>query len=893
MEFEEEAYLAHYGVLRKSGRYPWGTGETQNQRNRDFLGSVAELKRQGMSETEIAKGWDITTTELRAAKSIAKNEQKQADIGMAQTLKDKGYSNVAIAQRMGLANESTVRALLAPGQKEKTDILTSTSKMLTEQVDAGHYIDIGAGIEYHIGVSGTMLKTAVARAQEEGYAVIKVQVPQLGMSGSNNKTIVKVLAPPGTVYRDVVTNKQNIRPPNAHSTDMGRSYDMVQPPLSISSKRVAVRYEHEGGAEADGVIYVRPGVPDISLGSSRYAQVRIAVDGTHYLKGMAMHKEDLPPGVDLLFNTNKKSTGNKLDAMKELKTLKNGEVDQENPFGATIKPGGQRLDPKTKKVVSVMNIVNEEGDWDSWSRNLSSQTLSKQSPALAKSQLDMTYERKKAAFDEIMALTNPAVRRNLLNKFAEDVDASAVHMKAAALPKSSWHVILPFNSIRETEVYAPNHENGTRVALIRYPHGGTFEIPELTVNNKNPAAKKALGNAKDAIGIHHSVAARLSGADFDGDAVLVIPNNRGTIKTSSPLAGLKNFDPQTKYPHYEGMPKMTPRTKGIQMGLVSNLITDMTIHGANTTELAAAVRHSMVVIDAEKHNLDYKRSAKDNGIANLMEKYQGRKQGGASTLISRAGAEIRVNERKTRAASRGGAVDKATGKKVFEESGETFVDKKGRTVTRKILSTRLAETDDARTLISKTGSPIEKVYAAHSNKLKSLADQARKAMVHTPSTNYSPPAKKAYASEVKSLNAKLNIALRNAPLERQAQLLANEAVSKRQRDNPQMDPADLKKIRGQELTRARARTGAAKERVDITNDEWAAIQAGAISNHKLDQILANSDPDRVKELATPRSQTAMTSSKTQRAKSMLASGYTQAEVATALGVSLTTLKTVI
>jgi hypothetical protein len=885
VDIEEDAYLAHYGILRKSGRYPWGSGETQNQRNRDFLGSVAALKKEGMSETEIAKGWGITTTELRAAKSIAKNEQKQADIGMAQSLKDKGYSNVAIAKRMDI-NESSVRALLAPGQKEKTDILTTTSNMLKSQVDERGYIDVGVGVEYHVGVSGTMLNTAVARLKEEGYEVIKIQVQQLGTS---NKTIVKVLAPPGTQYRDVVMNKDKITQVNAHTSDKGRTYDIVQPPLSIKSKRVGVRYAEEGGADADGVIYVRPGVHDVSLGSSRYAQVRIAVDGTHYLKGMAMYKDDLPPGIDLLFNTNKSSTGNKLDAMKPLKKTKEGDVDQENPFGATIKPGGQRLDPKTKKVNSVMNIVNDEGDWDKWSRNLSSQTLSKQSPLLAKGQLDMTYERKKAAFDEIMALTNPAVKRSLLKDFAEDVDASAVHMKAAALPKSSWHVILPFNSMRPTEIYAPNYENGTRVALIRYPHAGTFEIPELTVNNKHPGAKKALGNAKDAVGIHSSVAAHLSGADFDGDAVLVIPNGKGSIKTSSPLAGLKNFDPQKSYPEYPGMPKMTPRTKGMQMGLVSNLITDMTIHGANTTELAAAVRHSMVVIDAEKHNLDYKRSAKDNGIANLMEKYQGRKQGGASTLISRATAEIRVDDRKPRAASRGGSIDKATGKKVYETTGETFVNKRGKTVTSKTISTKLAETDDATTLSS--GTLIEKVYASHSNKLKALANQARKAMVHTPATIYSSAAAKAYASEAKSLDAKLKIALRNAPLERQAQLLANDAVSKRQRDNPQMEAADLKKIKGQELTKARARTGASKQRIEITDDEWAAIQAGAVSNHKLDQILANSDPDRVKELATPRSQTMMTSTKTQRAKAMLASGYTQAEVATAIGVSLTTLKT--
>lgn len=892
MILDEDAYLAHYGILRKSGRYPWGSGETQNQRNRDFLGSVAELKKQGMSETEIAKGWGITTTQLRAAKSIAKNESKAADIAFATALQDKGYSNVAIAKRMGL-NESSVRALLAPGQKEKTDILTTTSNMLKDQVDSRGYIDIGSGVEHHIGVSSTMLSTAAARLQEEGYKVITVQVPQLGLGG-NQKTLVKVLAPPGTEYRDVVANKEKIVQINAHTADHGRSYDLVQPPLSVSSKRVGIRYAEQGGAEADGVIYIRPGVPDISIGSSRYAQVRIAVDGTHYLKGMVMYKDDMPPGVDLLFNTNKKATGNKLDAMKEMKKDKDGNVDMENPFGATIKPGGQRLDPKTKKVISVMNIVNDEGDWDSWSRSLSPQTLSKQSPALAKSQLDMTYERKKAEFDEIMALTNPAVKRNLLRSYSDDVDASAVHLKAAALPRSSWHVILPFNTMKETEIYAPNYENGTRVALIRYPHGGTFEIPELTVNNKHPGAKRALGNAKDAVGIHSKVAERLSGADFDGDAVLVIPNNKGQIKSSAPLAGLKNFDPQSKYPPYEGMPRMTPRTKGQEMGYVSNLITDMTIQGANTTELAAAVRHSMVVIDAEKHNLNYKQSKIDNGIANLMQKYQGRKQGGAATLISRATARIDVDERKPRAASKGGAIDKDTGKRVFEKTGEEFIDaKSGKTRVRKMQSTKLAETDDARTLISNAGTPIEKVYAEHSNKLKGLANQARKAMVHTPATIYSSSAKKAYAPQVSSLDAKLKIALRNAPLERQAQLLANEAVAKRKRDNPQMEAADLKKIKGQELTKARIRTGASKQRIEITDSEWDAIQAGAISNHKLDQILANSDPDRVKELATPRSKTLMTATKTQRAKTMAASGYTQSEIATALGVSLSTLKTVL
>ena len=51
------------------------------------------------------------------------------------------------------------------------------------------------------------------------------------------------------------------------------------------------------------------------------------------------------------------------------------------------------------------------------------------------------------------------------------------------------------------------------------------------------------------------------------------------------------------------------------MGKISNLITDMTLLGASEDKLARAVRHSMVVIDDEKHHLDYKQSEKDNNIA--------------------------------------------------------------------------------------------------------------------------------------------------------------------------------------------------------------------------------------------------------------------------------------
>lgn len=873
-----EQYLAHYGTPRHSGRYPWGSGGLENAGSKSFLSYEASLRAEGMSEAKIAEAFGMTTTELRARKSIARNEERQAQIGMAQRLRDKGMSNVAIGARMGIG-ESQVRALLAPSAKDKADVLMATTAMLKEQVDSRKYVDVGTGSEHLIGVTQTKLSTAVAALKAQGYTEHYLKVKQLG---TGKDTTVKVLAGPGVTYSEVSKNRAQVQPIGAFSEDKGRSYLTVQPPLSINSKRVAVRYAHEGGADADGVIYVRPGVRDVDLGGARYAQVRIAVNGTHYLKGMAMYKDDLPAGVDLMFNTNKNDTGNKLDAMKKMKD------DPENPFGATVR---QIVDPKTRKVKSVMNIVNEEGNWDSWSRNLSSQFLSKQSPRLAKEQLAVTLERKKAEFDEIMSLTNPVVRQKLLQSFSDGVDSASVHLKAAAMPRQRSSVILPINSLSDKEIYAPNFRNGEKVVLVRYPHGGIFEIPELTVNNNHRQAKKALGNAKDAVGINSKVAERLSGADFDGDTVLVIPNNNRKIKTAPALDGLKGFDPQRAYPSYEGMKKMSPRTKQMEMGLVSNLITDMTVRGADQSELARAVRHSMVVIDAEKHNLNYRQSAIDNGIAQLKNKYQGSARAGASTLVSRSTSTLRVEDRKPRPAQEGGPIDRNTGKLQYVKTGKTHVDKQGRTKLSTFESTRLAETDDAHTLSS--GTPIEKVYADHSNNLKALANQARKVMVNTETIPYSPAARTAFAKQVASLRAKLKDAQANRPLERQAQLVANAAVKAKKDANPDLERSEIKKIEGQELTKARIRTGAGKKRIQITPDEWSAIQSGAVSTNTLRQILENTDIEVVKAYATPRTKSVMSEAKAARARSMLASGYTQAQIADQLGVSVSTLKTTI
>lgn len=875
-DMDEDTYLAHYGILRKSGRYPWGSGGTQSERNQTFLGTVEKLRKSGMSEVDVAKSFSLTVTQLRNAKTIANNAEKQARISQAQRLKETGMSNGAIAKEMNLPGESSVRALLSPGEKDKAHVLVTTADMLRDEVKGKKYLDIGSGSEYHlpIGISRTKFTAAVALLKEEGYTVHYVKVPQLGTGKFTTQT---VLAAPGTPYSEVFRNRADVQSIAKFSNDGGRTVLGLNPPVSLSSKRIAVRYAEEGGADADGVIYLRRGKEDLSLGGSSYAQVRIAVDGTHYLKGMAMYKDDLPPGVDVMFNTNKSSTGNKLDAMKPMKKNPDGSIDQDNPFGASIKH--QR---------GVHNIISEEGDWDKWSASFSSQMLSKQTTSLAREQLGVTQQRKQQELESILQLTNAAVRKKLLMSYADDADSAAVHLKAAGLKGTSNHVLLPFNSVKEGEIYAPNFRDGDRVVLIRHPHAGPFEIPELTVNNKNPQARRAVGRAKDAVGIHPKVAQKLSGADFDGDHVLVIPNNNKKIKNAPSLEGLKDFDTQRAYPGYPGMKPMTARTKAVQMGEVSNLIADMNIRGASSQDLARAVRHSMVVIDAEKHNLNWKLSAQQNGITQLKLKYQGKARGGASTLITRAGSEIRVDDRKGRPASEGGPIDRATGKKVFVPTGEGFTNSKGQFVKKTFKSKKLAETDDANTLSS--GTPIEKVYADHSNKLKALANQARLAAVNTKPHAMSPSAKGVYAKEVASLNSKLAIALRNSPLERQAQVLANSIVSQKRQANPDMDPSDLKKIKSQALAEARSRTGAHKQRIDLTPSEWAAIQAGAISNHKLEQILNNADLDVVKAFATPRSASVVTGAKKARAQALLNAGYTQAQVADAIGVSLSTLK---
>lgn len=883
--------LAHYGVKRRSGRYPWGSGQDPHQHSGDLLSTIKDLKAKGLSETEIAKGLGMTTTQLRAQKSIAKNEKRKADVAMVARLKEKGMSNTAIGRRMGI-NESSVRALLDPTLKERAGSTEALAKELKKQVGKDGLLDVGLGVEVNMGVTSTKMKTATAMLEAEGYHVHKVKVQQ---QTTGKFTEMKVLVPPGMDYKTVLAKRGEIKAPGVNIEDRGRTVYGIEKPTAVSSKRLKVRYGNEGGTDMDGVIELRRNVKDLSLGGSNYAQVRISIDGTHFLKGMAMYSDDLPKGYDIRFNTNKKPTGNKLDALKPMKD------DPANPFGAVIRRQ-MHYESNGKKKLSAINIVNDEGTWGDWSKTLSSQFLSKQPVSLAKQQLKAARDKRKAEFEEIMALTNPSVKKKLLQSFADSVDSDAVDLKAASLPRQASQVILPVPKMKTTEVYAPNFKHGEKVVLVRHPHGGRFEIPELTVNNKNPHARKAIGTkVKDAIGIHPKVAERLSGADFDGDSVLCIPNNSGKVKTSPALKGLNGFDPKAMYPEYPGMKLMTSKQTQLKMGEVSNLITDMTIKGATQSEIARAVRHSMVVIDAEKHHLNYKQSEIDNGIAALKKKYQGRANAGAATLISRASSKVYVPDRKPRSASKGGGIDKKTGRKVWEETGKTYkkpvFGEDGETVVgwkteKSILkSKKLAETNDAFSLVSKDGSTIETVYANHSNELKAMANEARKATLSIPSVRKNPQAAKTYAPEVKSLKAKVNEALRNKPRERQAQVLADAVVRAKKQADPTLakDKERLKKVRRQALAEARSRTGAGKKPFSITPQEWRAIQEGAVSQAALNKVLELADESVVRELATPRSQPKISSSMVSRAKAMSSRGKTAAEIAEALGISTTSV----
>lgn len=886
MDLVEEDILMHYGVKRRSGRYPWGSGENPYQHGGDFLARVEELQRLGKTEKEIADELHLSTTDLRMQVRVAKHERRALQADRARSLREDGKTLDEIASILGYANDSSVRALLNENTAANKNKAQATAEILKKELAEKGAIDVGTGVERQLGVSTGVLQEALFILETEGYNRYGVGVPQV--NDPKKRTITPVISVPEIDQREVYQNLDLVKSVgDYHSTDGGESWDKREYPASIDSSRVKILYGDEGGALKDGVIEIRRGVADLDLGDSHYAQVRILVDGTHYLKGMAMYSDDMPDGADIVFNTNKHTGTPKMDVLKKIQD------DPDNPFGALIKANGQShyIDADGNEKLSAINKLKEEGDWDKMSKNLSSQFLSKQPIQLIKKQLDLTYADAADEFSEICSLNNPTVKRKLLLDFADECDSAAVHLKAAALPRQSTQVILPLNAMKETEIFAPNYRDGEKVVLIRYPHGGTFEIPELTVNNKNPTAVSVLGkNIRDAVGINPKVAERLSGADFDGDQVVVIPTGgRVKIQSTPALKDLKDFDPKTDY-STEGKTGVRLLAKGAatqrQMGEISNLITDMTLKGATEPEIARAVKHSMVVIDAAKHKLDYRQSEKDNGIAELKKKYQGfddetGHHGGASTLLSRRKQDVEVPERQG-----SGVIDPLTGKVVYKESGRTYVDPRtGKTVAATTKVKRILAVDDVRSMSS--GTLQEEAYADYANKMKDLANKARLEYKATPTLKRSASAAKAFEPEVNRLMAALKVAQLNAPLEREAQRIANARVKAKVQANNITDKDEISKIRRAAISDARNSTGASgkRTRITISDGEWTAIQSGAISDTTLSEILRYAEPKTVRERATPRRTTQLSDARISRIKAMANSGHTNAEIAEALGIS--------
>lgn len=941
--------LEHIGT-ENSGRYPRGSGDDPNQHSGDFLSRVEKLKVGGKTQKEIADELGITTDQFRIQNSLAVNARKDRTRERIRSLREDGLSDTKIAKQLGYSNESSIRSLMNQQSEARSKRAQNKADYLKQFVDEKGMVDVGSGTEHYLDCSKELLKKSLYILKLQGYEVRGGGIP----TGTNRQTNQKVLCPPGTPESEIYKYDKINTLSDFVFREGSEDPSILKYPKSMDSNRIKIKYAEEGGLDKDGLIELRRGVEDLSLGKSHYAQVRVLIDDNMFAKGMAIYSDDIPDGVDMVFNTNKK-----VGTPKE-KVFKPITEDPDNPFGSLIKVAGQNeyTDKNGNKQLGLINKRAEEGDWEDWKRKLPSQFLSKQPESLIKRQLGLAITDKEVEYDEICSLTNPTIKKALLASFANDCDSASVHLEAAALPRQKYRVLMPIPELKDNEVYAPTFNDGEQVALVRFPHGGTFEIPVLTVNNKHPKAKQVLENAQDAIGINSVVAERLSGADFDGDTVLTVPTGRGSkvqIRSTPKLKGLEGFNPKDEYPAVPGMTYMKREVPGLkpgskktidntqtEMGIISNLIADMTLKGATDDDLAKAVRHSMVVIDAAKHKLNYKKSETDNEIRRLKKTYQGhvddngKYRQGAATLISRAKSETTIPKRVgspniNQKGKKWYDPSKPEGALIYKTITEPYIDKNGKersgtyklykkiknpsyrkgidpvseeflkdpntgkvlkeetgkTKTKMQKSTQMADTDDAFALSS--GHPTETRYAEFANKMKAMSNAARKEMVYTGKIKYSASAKLTYQKEVDRLMAAVNVAEKNKPRERDAQRIANTAITAKKQDNPDMSQEEIKKHTQLELNKARIKVGAKREKIEISDREWEAIQAGAVSEEKLKSIIDNTDLDKLRARATPRSTIPVTDYKINRIKILSNNGSTIAQIAQATGLSTATV----
>ena len=1024
-DLELDNYIAHFGKGHDdnppgpgSGRYEWGSGKRLHQHDWDIYSRYRKYKAAGITDAEIARVMGyfktdkdgnpiidektgkelLNVSKLKADKQIATNTVKIDQYNDVIALRNeinpktgKPYTDTAIAEILGLKSESTVRSIAATGAKGNANKTFDVADTLKEAVDSKGMIDIGSGTELLLGdsISKDRVNTSLEMLKKEGYNVYVIPFKQLGAADDQN-TNIKVLCPPGMTYKEAFKDRLNIKSLDGDSSALQILNTMGgMDPVRVNLDRVKVIFDEEGGSDRDGMIQIRgvrdengnlvAACPDLSIGNAKYAQVRIATEGDHYIKGMAVYNEDLPDGIDIQVNSNKSISKGKEGALKDLKES------NVNPFGTSVIQTTY-VDPKTGETkMSAINIVGAptkdnsdahvEGRWGDWSKNLPSQFLGKQSLGLVQQQLKLKVKEMEDQYNEIQSLNNPVVKRKLLQSFSDECDSAAVELKAAPIGGQSTHVILPVKSLKDSEVYAPNFANGTTVALVRFPHAGPFEIATCKVNNNNKEAISFMKGARDAIGINSNTAAKLSGADFDGDTVIVIPMTRknsageivkvNNIKAEDYLPKLKGFNPTAEYGvDNPSMPSkivngkkvpaykvMTEEQKQKQMGIASNLITDMYARGCtDKEELSRAVRWSMVVIDAKKHELNYQQAKKDLGIDELHKKYQGKETGGASSLLSRASSPKEVEARQA-----GYKIDAETGEKIFRAptvttktkrepvyvtapAGYTYTDSEGKlhkskylmdsngkkivstytgkivkgkdgtytydpgegrqvwqngkTVARTTTTTKMYDAKDARELLSNNPTSIEKAYADYANHMKTMGNAARKASLQVTIPKADPVAKKTYAKEVASLQAKLVEAKKHSVKERQALVVATAIVNAETQKRGDLDAEHRKKLKGQAMKMARESLGGTKTRVTFTEKEWEAVNHNAISPSVLDQLLNNADTDNYTSLAMPKTDK-ISSSKKSRMKALYAAGWTQEEIAKAVGVSQSSVSAVV
>ena len=1039
-DFIRDNYISHYGVAHDanpptvgSGRYEFGSGERPHQHDWDLYSRIKKLKAEGLTDSQIARelGYfktnnkgdtvvDYKTGEaipdvakLKAMKQAATNQVKIDTYERIATMfatvnpaTGKLYTNAEIARELGIP-DSTVRSAKTSAEKGNNNKTFESVGVLKEAIadciEGGYILDVGAGTELSLDISKDRLQTVLALLKEEGYGVYNLSIKQL-TSSNGQRTTITVLCPPGMTYEEAVANKLNTRSLETLGTDFDKTMNDIATnldPVRVDINRVGVVFAEEGGTERDGMIQLRavrdengnlvPACEDLSIGNAKYAQVRIATDTGKFIKGMAVYSDQLPDGVDILVNSNKSIEKGVDGALKDLKVNKETGELETNCFGATVIQT-HYIDSNGERKNSAINIVgvptednsdaHVEGRWGEWSKNLPAQFLAKQSLALVQQQLKLKVKQTEAELAEIEAIENPVIRKKQLQAFADECDSAAVDLKAAALAGQATHAILPVKSLKDTEIYAPNYANGTQVACIRYPHAGPFEIAVLTVNNNNKEAKSFMKDALDAVGINHNTADKLSGADFDGDTVTVIPLTRKdangeivkitSIKSAASLPGLKGFTTEeygvdspinankVKIVNGEKIPTYKVPTndqKQKEMGIASNLITDMYAKGCdNVDDITRAVKYSMIVIDSEKHKLNYTQAYKDLNIEELKQKYQkkvdvesGKGYGGASSLLSRSKSTVTVDARQINY-----DIDKETGEKIFRAptqttqpnmvkvkvsapAGATWRDSSGKlhkgamkdsdgrqiyeTTDGKLVknsdgtysydkgsgrtkfvqdgykkrtqaSTQMYETNDASTLLSTNPNKIELAYRDYANHMKTLANQVRKESLSVETPKKDPVAAKTYAKEVESLKEKLKVAQSNRTRERQAQILATSIRNAAYQNNPNMDKDHAKKLKATALKQARDATGASKTRVKFTEKEWEACTKNAVSSSFFNQLLENSDQDHYMSLASPKSDSIGTA-KRSWIKSLRAAGYTQEEIARTVGVSQSSVSSIL